>query len=75
MLTLFLYIVFERIDNEFLEIASSRNYSDGTTCLLALIQKCKLTIANLGDSVATVIKSGKMIKLTVEQTPSRWDEG
>lgn len=67
--------VFEKVDNEFLKIAMKKNYCDGATCLLALIRNCKLTIANLGDSVATVIKSGKMIKLTVEQTPSRWDEG
>lgn len=29
--------VFERIDNDFLKIANKKNYSDGTTCLLALI--------------------------------------
>jgi len=40
-----------------------------------LIQGDKYTIANIGDSVAMLIKQdGRMTKLTQDQTPSREDE-
>lgn len=48
--------------------------ADGTTCLLALIVNCKLTIANLGDSSALLVRNNQMIELTSEQVPSRIDE-
>lgn len=49
--------------------------TDGTTCLLGLILSGKLTIANLGDSVATLVrKDSSWKKLNEEHTPDRPDE-
>lgn len=49
--------------------------TDGTTCLLGLILSGKLTIANLGDSVATLVrKDSSWRKLNEEHTPDRPDE-
>lgn len=41
---------------------------------MALIVNCKLTIANLGDSSAILIRNNQMLELTTEQVPSRIDE-
>src|SRR5947207_1701076 len=46
------FIVFRDIDADFLKLAKQNSYTDGTTCLLALINNCKLTVANVGDSTA-----------------------
>lgn len=62
------------MDSDFLKAAKQNGYSDGTTCLLALINNCKLTVANVGDSTAILIRNGQMLELTSEQTPSRIDE-
>lgn len=62
------------MDEEFLEEARLHQLADGTTCLLALIVNCKLTIANLGDSSALLVRNNQMIELTSEQVPSRIDE-
>jgi serine/threonine protein phosphatase PrpC len=56
-LTINFCIVFRQVDNEFLEIARHEALADGTTCLMALITNCKLTIANLGDSSAILIRN------------------
>lgn len=45
------------MDNEFLTIARNSQYADGTTCLMSLIQNGKLTVANLGDSSAILIRN------------------
>jgi len=67
--------VFDRVDKSFLELANENQWSSGAACILALIQGRKLTIANLGDCVATLIsKDGRLNKLSVEQTVSRPDE-
>ena len=51
------------------------NYSCGSTCLLGMIMNGKLTIANIGDSIATLVKKdGSWMKLNEEHTPSRPDE-
>ena len=50
-------LVYRDLDNDFLKTASSKNYSDGTTCLLALIMNCRLTVANVGDSSAILIRN------------------
>ncbi len=59
-------LVFKQLDLDFLSLAKDQNLSDGTTCLLALITDCKLTIANLGDSSAILIRNNQMLELTSE---------
>jgi serine/threonine protein phosphatase PrpC len=67
--------VFARLDNKFLETARASGSSSGAACLLALIYSGKLSIANLGDCVATLIsKEGRINKLSVEQDLKRPDE-
>jgi serine/threonine protein phosphatase PrpC len=67
--------VFARLDNKFLETARASGSSSGAACLLALIYSGKLSIANLGDCVATLIsKEGRINKLSVEQDLNRPDE-
>ena len=61
-----LIIVFQQVDNEFLNIARTEQLADGTTCLMALIINRKLTIANLGDSSAILIRNKQMLELTSE---------
>jgi serine/threonine protein phosphatase PrpC len=62
------------LNDEFLKIAETNDYPDGTTCLTSLILNNKLTIANLGDSSAILIRNNQMLELTSEQTPTRIDE-
>lgn len=67
--------MFARLDNKFLETARASGSSSGAACLLALIYSGKLSIANLGDCVATLIsKEGRINKLSVEQDLKRPDE-
>jgi serine/threonine protein phosphatase PrpC len=58
--------VFKQLEHDFLAIARDNNLNDGTTCLLALITDCKLTVANLGDSSAILIRNNQMLELTSE---------
>jgi serine/threonine protein phosphatase PrpC len=55
-------------------MAKINSLQDGTTCLTALIQNGKLTVANLGDSSAILIRNGEVLELSTEQVPSRIDE-
>ena len=67
--------MFASLDNKFLETAKATGSSSGAACLLALIYCGKLSIANLGDCVATLIsKEGRINKLSVEQGLNRADE-
>jgi serine/threonine protein phosphatase PrpC len=66
--------VYGDLDAEFLKLAYENNYPDGTTCLMALIMNNKLTVGNLGDSSAIMIRNNQMLELTSEQTPARIDE-
>jgi serine/threonine protein phosphatase PrpC len=67
--------VFASLDNKFLETTRATGSSSGAACLLALIYSGKLTIANLGDCVATLVsKEGRINKLSVEQDLNRADE-
>jgi serine/threonine protein phosphatase PrpC len=66
--------VFKQIDYDFLQVAQQQQLADGTTCLMALILNCKLTIANLGDSSAILIRNNQMLELSSEQVPTRIDE-
>jgi serine/threonine protein phosphatase PrpC len=54
------------MDAGFLKVAKSKNYSDGTTCLMALINNGVLTVANVGDSSALLVRNGQMVELTSE---------
>jgi len=56
MLCLLLFIVFKQVDEEFLQIARQDCSPDGTTCLMGMLLNGKLTVANIGDSVATLIR-------------------
>ncbi len=42
--------------------------------MLALILNGKLTVANVGDSSAILVRNQQMLELTSEQVPSRIDE-
>jgi serine/threonine protein phosphatase PrpC len=48
--------------------------TDGACFLTALILNNKITIANLGDSTALLVRDGQMLEMTSEQVPSRVDE-
>lgn len=64
-----------QVDDQFCMQARKFNYSCGSTCLIGLIMHGKLTIANLGDSVATLVrKDSSWTKLNEEHTPDRPDE-
>ena len=48
---------------------------DGATCLLGVILNGRLTVANIGDSIATLArKDGSWVQLNSEHTPMRPDE-
>ena len=67
--------MFAKLDHMFLETARATGSSSGAACLLALIYSGKLSIANLGDCVATLVsKEGRINKLSVEQNLTRADE-
>ena len=61
-------------DEEFLEIAREYKYTDGSTCVLGLIMNNKLTLANIGDSTALLVRNSNVIELTSEHNYSRLDE-
>ena len=54
LIYLFLCLVFKQLDDEFLAIARQDCSPDGATCLLGLILNGRLTVANIGDSIATL---------------------
>ena len=62
------------LDQEFLRSAELNSYPDGTTCLISWIKGSKLTLANIGDSSAILIRDNKTFEVTSEQTPNRMDE-
>lgn len=64
----------KELDKDFLKSAAQQQYADGTTCLIAYIKDCKLSIGNIGDSSAILIKDNKSFEVTSEQTPTRIDE-
>jgi len=57
-----------------LKQARHQHLTDGTTCLIALILNGKLTVANVGDSSAILIRNSTVLELSSEQVPSRIDE-
>jgi serine/threonine protein phosphatase PrpC len=66
-----LHLVFAQLDSNLTNQAAINGDSDGTTCLMALVQWGKLTIASLGDSVGTLIKKdGSFYRVSEEHTPA-----
>lgn len=67
--------MFKQLDDEFLSIARQENSPDGSTCLLGVVLNGRLTVANIGDSIATLVKKdGGWVQLNAEHTPNRQDE-
>jgi len=63
--------VFKQVDDELLHKASQEHSTDGSTCLLSLICNGRLTVANIGDSIATLAKKdGSCVQMNVEHTPN-----
>jgi len=54
-------LVFKQVDAEFLSIARQDCSPDGATCLMGLILNGRLTIANIGDSIATLVHKNGMV--------------
>ena len=68
-------VVFQRLDNEFLTLARQECSLDGSTCLLGLVLNGQVTVANLGDSIATLVrKDGSFEQMNVEHTPMQSEE-
>ena len=55
-MTVYRIVVFKRVDEEFLSIARQDCSPDGSTCLLGVILNGRLTVANIGDSIATLTR-------------------
>jgi len=67
--------VFRQVDEEFLQLARQDCSTDGATCLLGMVLNGRLTIANIGDSIATLVrKDGSWVQLNAEHKPNRPDE-
>ena len=67
--------MFKQLDEDFLACCRQDGSTDGSTCLLGLIFNGRLTIANIGDSVATLAhKDGSWEQLNVKHNPNRHDE-
>ena len=67
--------MFLNLDGDFISHARTNRIRDGSTCILGLILNGKLTIANLGDSVGTLVKKdGSWNQINSEHKPGRPDE-
>eukprot|EP00347_Sterkiella_histriomuscorum_P009193 403342169 len=64
----------QQLDEEYLQLARQYNLNDGATSLIATIIDNKLTVSNLGDSSAILVRSDQCLELSSEQTPLRIDE-
>lgn len=63
--------MFKQVDEEFLQVARQDCSSDGSTCLMGLVCNGRLTVANIGDSIAILAKKdGSLQQLNVEHTPN-----
>lgn len=68
-------LVFQNLDGDFLSHAKQNLITDGSTCVLGLILNGKLTVANVGDSVATLVKrDGSWRQVNTEHAATRPDE-
>ena len=67
--------MFRQVDQEFLYNARQDGSEDGATCLMGLVLNGRLTVANLGDSIATVVRNnGCWEQLNTIHEPDRHDE-
>ena len=67
--------MFKQLDEDFLASCRQDGSTDGSTCLLGMIFNGSLTIANIGDSVATLArKDGTWEQLNVKHNPNRPEE-
>lgn len=64
----------KEVDDEFLDIASKKELTDGSTWVLGVIVNGKLTLASIGDSTALLVKNSNVIELTSEHNYYRLDE-
>lgn len=65
---------FEQVDSEFLALAQSRAWDDGSTALVALLRGTTLTVANAGDSMAVLASQERAVTMSSAHTPGREDE-
>ena len=68
-------IVFSQVNEEFLQIVSNvslgRNGQVGSTCLLSMVLNDRLTVANIGDSIALLVnKDGSVHQMNTEHKPT-----
>lgn len=72
ILTFFsIIVVFNQVDNEFLQVARHEISTDGSTCLMGLVCNGRLTVANIGDSIATLVKKdGSWSQMNTEHSPN-----
>lgn len=73
--TVIYYVVFKQLDEDIINNTKRDNVDDGACCLAGLIMNGALTIANIGDSVATLVKTdGSWQQLNVEHRPTSGSE-
>lgn len=66
---------FQKVNSEFSTLAKSNFFSDGTTAVVAVVHRNRITVANAGDSRCILIqKSGKVKHMSVDHKPNREDE-
>uniref|UniRef100_M4B5W0 PPM-type phosphatase domain-containing protein n=1 Tax=Hyaloperonospora arabidopsidis (strain Emoy2) TaxID=559515 RepID=M4B5W0_HYAAE len=66
---------FLRTDQEYLQIANSKNSEDGTTAVVVFTQGNEMFVAHAGDSRAVLVhRSGDVSVLTSDHKPNRPDE-
>ena len=66
---------FLRTDQEYLDIASANRREDGTTAICLMVRGDRLTVANVGDSRAILVKrNGEVVPLSRDHKPNCADE-
>lgn len=65
----------ERVENHLESATMYEAHRSGTTCLLVLADKNKLTVANVGDSRGVLCNNnGKALNLTIDHKPNNKEE-
>mmetsp|Transcript_44930 Transcript_44930/g.74940 ORF Transcript_44930/g.74940 Transcript_44930/m.74940 type:complete len:545 (+) Transcript_44930:65-1699(+) len=65
---------FSKLDDEFLSIANSNRWNDGSTAVAALLRDCTLTVANAGDSKAVLSSGGQAVVMSRDHNPGCKEE-
>jgi len=65
---------FKKLDEQFLSLARSKRWNDGSTVVAALIRNRTLTIANAGDSKAVLSAERKAVVMSREHNPGLSEE-